>query len=252
MTLAAGALIGFLTTLATPQDDQKHIQSAIRKFKEDYHKPGAREDDKIAAVNYLAQYKHEKIVKVLGSLMVEAPPSVRMIAARALSHFTEVDAAGRELAAALQAQPRNVKNISAVRIEILRALGALRCKPAGGAVSKLVNDRAVWIAKAAIDATGKIRISEAIYPLIKALQRIEGREGDAEVTVDPLDDLVEGVSKGDLFKSDPRQPKRPTERELLREPILKSLESITKQTFTSSREWDVWWGRNKMTFQVED
>lgn len=251
MTIAAGALLGFLAAFGNPQDE-KIVQSAIKKFKEDYYKPGAKEDDKIDAVNYLAQHKHEKVVKVLGSLMVEAPITVRRIAARALSQFCDIDAAGRELAAALQAQPRNLKGVSAVRIEILRALGALRCRNAGIPVAKLVNDREVWIAKAAIDASAKIRVADAIWPLIKALQRIEGREGDAEVSVDPLDNLVEGVGNNDLFKTDPRQPKRPTERELLREPILKALESITRQTFVSSREWDVWWAKNKSGFQVED
>jgi hypothetical protein len=46
--------------------------------------------------------------------------------------------------------------------------------------------------------------------------------------------------------------KRPTERELLRAPILAALQSITKQAFTSGKEWETWWAKNKATFVVVD
>ena len=249
MTIAAGTLFACLATLAAPQDD-KNLQSAIQKFKEEYYKVGAKDDDKITAINYLAQHRHEKVVKVLAPLMSEAPPMVRMIAARALSQFTDVELAGKELLAALQAQANSGKKQSCVRIEILRALGALHFKGAGPAASKLVFDREVWIAKAAIDASGKIRVADAIAPLIKALGRIEGKDGDAEVTIDPLDGLIEGYGKNDFFKTDSRTAKHPTEREVLRAPILAALQSITKQTFASSKDWDTWWAKNKATFVV--
>ncbi|MBI3855419.1 MAG: hypothetical protein HY293_06985 [Planctomycetes bacterium] len=251
MTLAAGTLIGFLATLASPQDD-KALQSAIRKFQEDYYKLGAREDDKISAINYLAQHHHEKIVRVLSPLVSEGSLSVRMITARALSQFSGIDLAGKELLSSLQAQANSGKKMSAVRIEILRALGALRYKPAAADIVKLIPDREVWVAKAAIDAIGKIRVAEAVAPLIKALSRIESKEGDAEVTVNPLDDLIEGVSKGNLYRTDARQPKRPTERELLREPLQTALQSITKQSCGGAKDWDAWWSKNKATFSVTD
>src|SRR6185295_12046502 len=143
--------------------------TAIQKFKDDYYKIGAKEDDKINAVNYLSQHRHEKVVRVLSPLLSEAPPAVRMITARALSNFNDVDLAGRELLNALQAGSNAGKKLSCVRIEMLRALGALHYKGAGGAAAKLIQDREVWIAKAAIDASGRIRVADAIAPLIKAL-----------------------------------------------------------------------------------
>jgi len=251
VTIAAGALIACLVTLATPQDE-KNILTAVQKFKEDYYKAGAKDDDKINAVNYLSQYRHEKVVRVLAPLLSEAPPAVRMIAARALSNFHDVDLAGRELLNALNAGANSGKKQSCVRIEILRALGTLHFRGAGGAAAKLVQDREVWIAKAAIDASARIRVADAVAPLVKALSRIEGKDGDSEVTVDPLDGLIEGYGKNDFFKQDARVTKRPTERELLRAPILAALQSITKQAFTSGKEWEAWWAKNKSTFVVVD
>jgi hypothetical protein len=250
VTIAAGTLFACLATLAGPQDN--NIPGAIQKFKDDYYKAGAKEDDKIAAVNYLAQHHNEKIARVLAPLLSEGSPAVRMITARALSNFCDVDLAGRELLAALQSQANSGKKQCCVRIEILRALGALHYKGAGSVTAKFVQDREVWVAKAAIDASARIRVSDAVAPLIKALGRIEGKDGDAEVTVDPLDGVIEGYSKNEFFKQDPRLAKRSSERELLRAPVLAALESITKQSFTSAKDWDSWWAKNKSTFVVVD
>ena len=249
--LASGALICLLALAGDTQDD-KTFEPSLKKFHDDYYKVGAKDDEKINAVNYLAQYRHEKVVRALSPLLSEAPPCVRMIAARALSNFHDVDLAGRELLNALNAGANSGKKQSCVRIEILRALGALHFRGAGGTAAKLVQDREVWIAKAAIDASARIRVADAVAPLVKALSRIEGKDGDSEVTVDPLDNLIEGYGKNDLFKQDARVTKRPTERELLRAPILAALQSITKQAFTSGKEWETWWSKNKSTFVVVD
>jgi HEAT repeat protein len=251
VTFTAGTLLGFLALFSSPQDD-KAFQSAIKKFQEDYYKVGAKDDEKIAAVNYLAQHHHEKIVKVLAPLLIEGSLPVRIMIARSLAQFAGIDAAARELLSGLQAQANSGKKQGAVRIEILRALGALRYKPAAPEVGKLVGDKEVWVAKAAIDASSRIRFQEAIPLLIKALSRIEGKEGDSEVTANPLEGIVEGVDAGSLFKPDPRQPKRPSERELLKGPIQGALQSITKQSFASAKEWESWWAKNKATFKVSD
>ena len=72
------------------------------------------------------------------------------------------------------------------------------------------------------------------------------------MSIDPLDSLIEGYGKNDLFKQDARLTKRPSERELLRAPILAALQSITKQSFASGKEWEAWWSKNKSTFAVVD
>ena len=248
MTVAAGALIGFLTCFGSPQDD-KTFQPAIKKFREEYYKVGAKDDEKIQAVNYLGQYRHERIVAELTPLLTEASVPVRVMTARLLSGFTQVDSAAAALVGGLKSQANSGKKQTCVRIEILRGLGALRCKSAAADVAKLVDDKEVWVAKAAIDAAGRIRTLESIEPLIKALRRVEGASGDIEVS--PIDDIFEGASRGSLLKPDPAQ-KRPTEREVLKQPILAALTSVTKQSFLTARVWDVWWAKNKSSFRLPE
>ena len=252
MSLTAGALLGFLSCLAT-QDDPT-FQPAIKTFREDYSKRGARDDDKILAVRALAQYHHERVVLVLAPLLTEASVPVRIMTARELGKFVGVDAAPKELLAALRASSAAGKKESPVRIEILRGLGALRYAPASDDVAKLVDSRDVWIAKAAIDAAGKIRTPEALSPLIRALHRIESKNGDAETSLNPFDDLFpEMITASTLLRPDARQTaKRPSEREVLKAPILTALQTITHETWESAKEWDTWWTKRKSNYRVPE
>lgn len=249
MTLSTGTLLGILA-LFWCNPDEKAVQSQIKKFQEDFHKPGARDDERILAVAELAQTHHERVVKILAPLLVEGSLPLRMIVARNFALFAGVESAPRELLSALQSAANAGKGMAAVRIEILRALGALAYKPAAPEVARLILDREVWVAKAAIDASGKIRFEEALPPLIKALERLEGRAGDGEISVNPLDGILEGVSVNSLFKPDPRHPRPPKERELLKAPIEAALESITKQSFVSAKDWDKWWNKNRTSFRI--
>lgn len=253
MSLTAGALIGFLSLFTPPQDEQT-FQPALKKFQEDYYRRGARDDDRIAAVRALAQYRHERIVRTLAPLMTEASLAVRVMTARELGQFGGIDAAPRELLTALRSPSNAGKKETAVRIEILRGLGSLRYQAASGDVAKLVDDREVWVAKAAIDAAGKIRTAEAMTPLIKSLQRIEGRNGDAETSLNPFDELFpEFPTASTLLRPDARQTaKRPSEREVLKAPILAALQNISRQTFESAKEWDTWWAKRKTNFKLAE
>jgi hypothetical protein len=252
VSLTAGALFGFLASLVT-QDDPT-FETAIKTFREDFSKRGARDDDKILAVRALAQYHHERIVRVLAPLLTGASIPVRVMTARELGKFTGVDAAPRELLAALRSSSNAVRRESPVRIEILRGLGAHRYAPGAEEVVKLVDSRDVWIAKAAIDAAGRIRTPEAMAPLIKALQRIESKNGDAETSLNPFDELFpEMITPSTLLRPDARQTaKRPSEREVLKAPILSALQLISRQTWESAKEWDTWWTKRKSSFRLPE
>ncbi len=250
--LSAGVFIGLWSCLlATPQDD-KTFQPAIKKFQDDYYRIGAKDDEKIAAVNALAAYKHDRIVKVLAPLLTEASLPVRIMTARALCSFAGVESAPHELLGALQAQANSGKKQAAVRIEILRGLGNMKVRSGAAEIAKFVDDKDDWVAKAAIDAVGRIRAPEAMEALIRTLRRIEGKEGDSEISVNPVDDIFGELGRASLLKPDARQPRRPSEREFLRTPILSALQAITKEKFTVAKDWDAWWSKNKATFRVND
>ncbi|HVR86445.1 MAG TPA: HEAT repeat domain-containing protein [Planctomycetota bacterium] len=252
MSLTAGALFGFLSCLVT--QDESTFQPQIKAFHDDYSKHGARDDDRILAVRALAQYHHERIVRVLARLLTEASVPVRVMTARELGKFAGVDAAPKELLEALRSSANAGKKESPVRIEILRGLGALRYAPAADDVVKLVDARDVWIAKAAIDAAGRIRTPEALSPMIKALQRVEGKNGDAETSLNPFDDLFPEMIRGStLLRPDARQTaKQPSEREVLKAPLLAALREISRQTWESAKEWESWWTKRKATFRLPE
>ncbi|HEV3026059.1 MAG TPA: HEAT repeat domain-containing protein [Planctomycetota bacterium] len=252
MSLTAGALFGFLSCLVT-QDDST-FQPQIKAFHDEYSKRGARDDDRILAVRALAQYHHERIVHVLARLLTEASVPVRIMTARELGKFAGVDAAPKELLEALRSSANSGKKESPVRIEILRGLGALRYVPAAADVVKLVDARDVWIAKAAIDAAGRIRTPEAMSPLIKALQRVEGKNGDAETSLNPFDDLFPEMIRGStLLRPDARQTaKQPSERDVLKAPLLTALREISRETWESAKEWDAWWTKRKASFRLPE
>lgn len=252
MTLTAGTLIAILGFLGAPQQDANDLAPAIKRFTQDYYKSGADEDDKINAVNYLVRNRHEKVVRVLAPLLTEACIPVRIMVARGFAQFVNIDLAGRELMTALHAQANSGKKTSAVRIEILRSLGDLRYTQAAAGITRMIEEKDVWIAKAAIDASSKVRSKDSIQALIKALYRIEGKEGDAEISINPLDGILEGVDAGSLFKPDPREPKRPSTRQLLKDPIHGSLRKLTGQSFATAKDWDGWWQKNKTTFRLPE
>jgi HEAT repeat protein len=245
--------LGLLACFAPPEEDSA-FQPAIRTFREDYAKRGAHDDERIMAVRTLAQYHHERVVAVLAPLLTEASIPVRVMTARELGKFVGVDGAARELLSALRSPANAGRKETPVRIEALRGLGALKYAAASGDLVKLVEDRDVWVAKAAIDASGRIRSPEAMTPLIRALRRIESRSGDAEASLNPLDELFpEMPTAATLLRPDARQTaKRPSEREALKDPLLAALQEITREHWESAREWDTWWTKRKSNFRLPE
>jgi len=250
--LTAGIILGLLLP-GNPPDDTT-FQPALKRFQADYYKLGAKDDEKILAVRALAQYHHEKIVRALAPFLTEAPLQVRLMTARELGQFAGVEAAPKELYAALKSPANAGKHEAAVRIEILRGLGALHYAPAAADIARLVEDKEVWVAKAAIDAAGRVRAPEAMAALIKSLRRLESKNGDAEVSINPLDEMFpEMPTTTTLLRPDARQTaKRPSEREVLKAPILAALQLITHQTWETSKDWDTWWTKRKGNFKLPE
>jgi HEAT repeat protein len=139
-----------------------------------------------------------------------------------------------------------------VRIMALRGLGELKVRAAAADIDRLVEDKEIWVAKAAIDAAGKIRVRTSVQPLIAALRRIEGPSGANALPVNPLEAEFPEVTVKNILKEEVLEQKPKTERELLKEPILAALKSITQQAHVAARDWEAWWAKSKATFQVPD
>ncbi len=225
---------------------------AVGRFHREYSR-ATSDDGRIAAVSALAVTRHRIVAAALAPLLVRAPIPVRIVAARELGRFSGIEGAGGPLLGAL-VDPRNSgANARGVRIEILRSLGALRVREALPAVDRLIEDKDVWTAKAAVDAAGKIRGRSSIDALLRALRRVEGPQGDRGLGLDVYEGDLPATSILGIVEAETRgEPEdRPkTERELLREPILAALASIAKVSYPGLREWESWWRVRRSRFTV--
>lgn len=251
MKIAAGVL-ACLFALAGPRPQDPAVRMALKKFEDEFYRNGAKADQKIQAIINLAIHKNEHVVKSLTPVLTrDVSSSVRIVAARELARFTSVPQAGPAVLAAFRSTANGGNKYSAVRIMLLRALGELRVKDAAGDVDRSVEDRNVWIAKAAVDAAGRIKSRTAVDVLISALKRIEGPMGDAQVALNPLVDAFKEVTIGGMLGAEGND--RPvSERAFLKQPINEALRSITRLPYTTSKEWDGWWKTSKATFEVRE
>ena len=251
MNIAAGVLAVFVA-LAGPRPQDPAVRMALKKFEDDFYRNGAKPDQKIQAIINLAIHKNEHVVKALTPVLTrDVSSSVRIVAARELARFASVPQAGQSVLAAFRSTANGGNKYSAVRIMLLRALGDLRMKDAAGDVERAVEDRNVWIAKAAIDAAGKIKSRNAVETMISALKRIEGPMGDAQVALNPLIDAFKEVTIGGMLGADGND--RPvSERDFLRQPLNEALRAITRANYTNTKEWDGWWKAHKATFEVRE
>ena len=256
MKIAAGVVALFVVlagpVLAGPKKPQDPtVKAALKKFEEDFYRNGAKPEAKIQAIIALAIHKNEHSAKALSNLFARDVAAVRIVAARELGRFTMVPQAGKTLLEALRNNANGGNKYASVRIQLLRGLGDLRVKDASQDVDRYVEDKNVWIAKAAIDASGKIKNKKTVDTLIDALKRIEGPMGDGQVALNPLIDAFKEVTLGGLLGAEGNE--RPmSERDLLKQPINDALRAITRMPYATSKEWDTWWKTNKSAFEVKE
>lgn len=241
----------FVLAVALAQDP---VEQAVRKFHAAFD--AASLDEKIALVRDLAHHRHAAVLDAFVPHLLTGHVTLRIAVARELGGFGGVDRTAKKLVAAY-AHPANQDSRSrGVRITILRSLGELRAAEAADLVNARIADSDEWVAKAAIDAAGRIRHRSSVAPLLKEYRRLEGRTGRETLGADPLEGRTPSLSLNptDVVRNFTRteevqQPPAPKERhELLVPPVVASLESITRQTCRSVDEWEKWWERNRSRF----
>lgn len=223
---------------------------AVREFRQAMRRPGLRDDERVRAIKRLGAVHDPRVVQLLVPLVSRGRMAHRMIATRALAGMHEVPGAGAALLRALRAGGNRGENGRGVRILALRGLGELGDRAAARDVAALIRDSDDWIAKAAIEAAGKIRDASFMDPLIKALRRLEGPVGDSLLEIDPLKGVWEElrIFKAEMFIQPLKQGT--TKGEFLMEPIREALRSIARENHETGRQWEDWWRRHRRGFRV--
>lgn len=173
-----------------------------RLFWATYKSNQSTDSARIEAIHGLSSRPTLAGAKVLGRLLLVAPESHRIEAARALTKFRGMKRASVLVAWALQHRANRKR--TAVRVELVKTLGSLREKGALPLLHNLLKDRDVVVKRAAIEAIPPFGNKRSLRLLIDALKKSE-RTG--------------GKVGADLNKA---------------------LRTLTNRSWTRSQEWNRW------------
>lgn len=250
--MTASGILLFLLAGAGPLQEDTAVDQAIRKFQSDYDRVGVRDEDRIQAVGALAVHRNEKVARVLAPLLTRSAVAVRIVVARHLAGFSGISGVDTDLLFALTHYRNTGQAARGVKITILQALGTLKASCAAEAVNDLIDNSDIWISKAAIEAAGKIRSASSMDKLIRLLVGLDGSNGDREVTLDLFEGALPATGTLQIIKqeADKKDKCKKNQRQVLREPLLTALTSITKNSFSGAKEWKEWWRTHKRKFTV--
>lgn len=258
MKLASGALLVLLLapSLEARPDAEKVAAQAVKKFRDEYYRSGATPDEKLKALIDLSNCRHARAAATLSYFLTKGTYDERVIVAGRLGRFQGIDAVPGLLMAAFADKANEKGKGRDVRVVILRSLGDLKAKGAIKLVDKCIEDKDVWIAKAAVEAAGKIREKSSIDALVKTLKRLEGPDGDRGVKIDLFDGELPATGFIDVVNEEERRraprpnEKKSTERDVLFGPVQAALTAITRVSFSAPRDWRDWWREKRSKFQV--
>jgi HEAT repeat protein len=234
-----------LTTLllmAALAGDDAAADEAIQRFKEGMKAPSGAA--RAAAVAELARTPHEKTFKLVAPIMTSGEASlVRAAAAKGLGGFADYKKlALPALQGALNAGP-NAKD-GDVQGAILESIGKLGDETVLPLVHKHCEDKDPKVAKAALQAASDIRRIASIDFIINLMKSLEKYTEEQNNGGGGYGNPVSLPGGGD-------DANRTRAREVI-PACIKALKAITKEGWTTSKEWQIWWGKKKGSFKLEN
>jgi len=233
--------LGFLSAglLSAWAGDDKEVEDAIHRFKKGMNNPSA--PARATAVTELAATKSEKTAGMLGNLLGADAEPVRKSAALGLGGFTDYKKIVTPmLLAGLTMNAKEPKVMEA----IFQALGKLDDETAIPTIHRYFDDKDSTIASAALLSAAEIRTVgsiELIMDLMKKYEKVKdgAKSGGGGGYGAP------GVpgGGGDDKKLKLAQYVLPA--------TIKAMQIISKEKWTTCKEWEIWWKRNQATFKIE-
>jgi len=226
-------LVALLAMAALGADD-KEADEAVKRFRQSFANPSATA--RATAILELSKVPHEKTLKTIIPFLSGDVPEVRVAAAKGMGSYTDYKKlASPMLMAALSS---NAKEFD-VKAAIYASMGVLNDEMFISEVVKAFKEDRIKVAKAALSAAGSMRRKELIDPMIELGNDIEKW----------IKNKQSGGYRGDDGQQgDENQQK--TRLEDLQKHLVKCLAEITGEKWGSFKEWNIWWGRKKATFEV--
>ncbi len=231
------------------------VEQAIKDFNATFSKRGAPAEDRISAIKKLGETRAKETAKVLARLLTMGDEAVAMEAGRALATFTEVKGTAALVAPALCERVNAQK--TPVRVEIVKCLAALK-DPAGlPAMHASLRDRDLMVAKEIVLALKAIRHKASIPVLIEYLKTVEKAPAGGSIEIPIEIPQTKDLEEYDLPRwnftivvtADEYARMR---NQMLHEPMLDALRSVTNEKWYTWRGWSEWWTVSRDTFKVQE
>ena len=233
-------MLSAILLLALTVGDDKEADEAIERYKAAIK--GAAAAGRASAVTELSKTPHEKTLTRLAGVLNGEEMPVRIAAAKGIGNYTDYKKkASGILTGALAGCTKDTADLAAA---ILEGLGKLGDESALGTIHSRFDDKDAKIAKAALAAAGEIKKSSSIDAIIELMKKYEKATGvDAKGKKKNTNDG--GGSVGVPYAGGGGDdPQVKLAQEVLPATI-KALTAITKEKWTTSQEWIIWWGRHK-------
>jgi hypothetical protein len=224
-----------LSAVLAVQDDTA-ADEAVDRFTQAL-KTAATPVAQATAITELARTPHEKTLRRIAPFLGAGAKETRVAAAKGLGNFKDY----KKLATPLLMQALGGPNQKEpdVQVAIFEGLGMLADPVALQFVHTHFKHDYAKTARAAILAAGAMRMKESMDPLITLLVDIE----------EWLQKKQGGGYKDDKGQGGDEAAQK-TRLEGIRSDVLKAFQLITKEKWTTSKEWQIWWSRRRATFEV--
>jgi hypothetical protein len=222
-----------LVFVAAASQDDLDVEGALLRFRKGYANPNT--SVRVSAVSELARIPHEKCLGRLVPLLTADVKEVRIAASRGLAGFTEQKKAA--VTSLINALGPNAKDIE-VQCAIYEALGKLQDPLGLQVIHTGFRDPQVRVAKAALAAAGIYRAKESLdvlYELMSDVQTwLKKNQGGG---------YIDGAGPGD-------NAARKARLEDFSKSIIASFQAITREKWTTVKEWEVWYRKFRPDFEV--
>ncbi len=221
--------------------DEKAADEALDRFKAAYKNPSSAA--RATAVTELSKAPHEKTLKAIAPLITGEEVPVRIAAAKGMGEFVEYKKQAIPVLVGSIEGP-NAKEPT-VQAAIFEALGKLGDETALPTVHRYIEDKDPVVAAAALQAAGAIKRPQSVDVIIEYMKKMEKYSDTNNKNSNANTGGVVSLPGGN--NDDPN-------RRLARAVIpacIKALQAITKEKWSTSKEWQIWWGRHKAKFGAE-